>query len=97
MPLQPERSFCVHEFCEVAAQFSSQFCMHSSSGGSCGFGTGAGGATSCGALVSGSRTTGGGATLGSGCVSILGFVTASCTTGVQLIRNINRSISNFIL
>jgi hypothetical protein len=100
--LQSDLPFCVHEFCAVALQFSSQSCMHSSSGDNEGFasvtGVGSGAASTivfCGTLASGSSA---GSSFGASiCLSTTGFVITSCVAGAQLIRKINAKNAHFIV
>ena len=102
MSLQSERPLCVHEFCAVALQFSSQSCAHSSSGDKDGFvsisGAGAGVASTtvcCGAFTCGSITA---SVFGaSNCRSVTGLVVTSCVAGAQLSRNIRTNIGHFIV
>ena len=103
MSLQSVRPDCVQEFCAVALQFSSQSCMHSSSGDSVVsiFGDGVGVACTtaicCGALICGSRTGIVGSVFGASiCVSMTGLVTTSCVAGAQLMSKISASIAHFI-
>lgn len=97
--LQSGLPFCVHAFCAVESQFTSQVCKHFSSGESCfigsfGCSTVSGIVVCCGTFTSGSRA--GCVVCTVGCVSTIGFVVTSCATGAQLIKNINASIAHFM-
>ena len=103
MSLQSARPLCVQEFCEVALQFSSQSCTHSSSGDNSGvsiFGVGEGEGVvwttviCCGALTCGSSTC---SVFGASiCFSMTGLVVTSCAAGAQLMIKSSAKIAHFI-